>query len=322
MVCALLQAKDVRHAELAARIRSDAQTQSTVRRIERFFDQHPLDQLDTARVVLKLLTDSKKRRFILDRTNWVLGTRNINVLMLAVVWRSVAIPLLYELLPHGGSSNQHTRAELLRDALTLLKAQDIECLLGDREFIGEDWFDELHRQGVPYGCRVRDDTPIDDIPARQWFPDLLPGQRGVIAHEALVYGVPLNVAIVVAADGDRVMIAGNAPATKLLELYQVRWKIECLFRHLKSKGFKLENTHMTLHDHLERLLCLLTIAFVCSVLVGLEEPSVVKRHGRRAWSVFTLGLRRLVQAFTQAASGHTGMMLGLIERIFPALGAP
>jgi hypothetical protein len=33
-------------------------------------------------------------------------------------------------------------------------------------------------------------------------------------------------------------------------------------------------------------------------------------------------LRRLVQAFTQAASGHTGMMLGLIERIFPSLGAP
>ena len=186
MVSALLQAKDVRHTELAERICSDAQTQSTVRRIERFFDQHPLDQLDTARFVLKLLTDSKKRRFILDRTNWVLGTSHINLLVLAVIWRGVAIPLLYELLPHGESSNQHTRAELLRDALTLLKAQDIECLLADREFIGEDWFYELYLQGVPYACRVRDDTPIDDLPARLWFPDLLPGQRGVIAHEALV----------------------------------------------------------------------------------------------------------------------------------------
>ncbi|WP_407543034.1 hypothetical protein Q0M94_25540 (plasmid) [Deinococcus radiomollis] len=212
MVCALLQARDVRHTELAERIYSDAQTQSTVQRIERFFDQHQLDQLDTARFVLKLLTDSKKRRYILDRTNWELGTNHINVLMLAVVWRGVAIPLLYELLPHGGGSNQHTRAELLRDALTLLKAQDIECLLADREFIGEDWFEELHLQGVPYACRG-------------------------------------------------------------------------------------------------------------SVLVGLEETSVVKRHGRRAWRVFTLGLRRLVQAFTQAASGHPGVMLGLIKRIFPALGA-
>ena len=66
--------------------------------------------------------------------------------------------------------------------------------------------------------------------------------------------------------------------------------MECLFRHLKSKGFKLENTHMTLLDHLERLLCLMTIAFVCSVLAGLEETSVAKCHGRRAWSVFLLGL--------------------------------
>lgn len=117
------------------------------------------------------------------------------------------------------------------------------------------------------------------------------------------------------------VVVGNAPATSLLALYQERWKIECLFRHLKSKGFNLERTHMMLHDHLERLLCLLTLAFVCSVLVGLTEPSVVKHHGRRAWSVFTLGLRRLVQAFTQAASGQSGTMLRLIGRIFSALGA-
>lgn len=76
---------------------------------------------------------------------------------------------------------------------------------------------------------------------------------------------------------------------------------------------------MALHDHLERLLCLLTVAFVCSVLVGLEEQCVVKRHGRRAWSMFTLGLRRLIQAFTQAASGQPDTMLRLIERIFPSL---
>lgn len=190
MVCAVIQSKDVRHSELAERLPGTAQTQSTIRRIERFFDLHPLDQLDTAKFVLKLLTDIKKRRFILDRTNWELGQSTINVLMLAVVWRGIAGPLLYELLPHGGSSNQHTRAELLRDALTLLKAQNIECLLGDREFIGTDWFDELHRQGVPYVCRVREDTLLDGLPARHWFPDLQPGQRGLICHDAVVYGVP------------------------------------------------------------------------------------------------------------------------------------
>ena len=144
MVGAVIQAKDVRHSELAERLPGTAQTQSTIRLIERFFDQHPLDQLDTARFVLKLLTDSKKRRFILDRTKWELGNSTINVLMLAVVWRGMAVPLLYSLLPHGGSSNQHTRAVLLRDALTLLTVQDIECLLGNREFIGAEWFDELY----------------------------------------------------------------------------------------------------------------------------------------------------------------------------------
>lgn len=68
LVLALIQAKDVRHAALAERCTGNAQTTSVIRRIERFFDRHPLCPLDVARLVLALLPDSKRCEFIVDRT--------------------------------------------------------------------------------------------------------------------------------------------------------------------------------------------------------------------------------------------------------------
>ncbi|BDP41638.1 IS4 family transposase [Deinococcus aetherius] len=319
LLCAVLQAKDVRHAELAQRLPGGAKIESAVRRVERFFDRHPLDQQDTARLVLRLLPDTGPRTFLLDRTNWQLGNQHVNVLVLAVVWRGVAVPLLFELLPHGGSSDQLTRQTLLDDALTLLTAQQVEVLIADREFIGHDWLDDLLTRGVHCCIRLRNNTLLDDLPASQWWPNLGVGERGLITHDVEVHGLPLQVAATIGQDGERVIVAGNVPAARLLALYRKRWKIECLFRHLKSKGFRLENTHMALHDHLERLLCLLTLAFVWSVVIGLEEPARIKGHGRAAWSAFTLGLRRLVQAFTRAASGLPETLLALITQAFASL---
>ncbi len=126
VVFALLQAKDIRHAELAARFPGSAQTSSVIRRIERFFDRHPLCQADVARVVLTLLPDKRPREFILDRTNWKYGTTDVNVLLLAVLWRGVAIPLLFELLAHGGSSDTKLRHSLMDDALCLLEPADLQ----------------------------------------------------------------------------------------------------------------------------------------------------------------------------------------------------
>ncbi|ULH18236.1 hypothetical protein MF271_22485 (plasmid) [Deinococcus sp. KNUC1210] len=97
-----LQAKDVRHAELAERFPESDQTSSVIRRIERSFDRPPLCAADIARVVLILLPDKRPRECILDRTNWKYGQQDVNVLLLAVLWQGAAILLLFELLPHGG----------------------------------------------------------------------------------------------------------------------------------------------------------------------------------------------------------------------------
>jgi len=129
----------VRHAELAERCLSSAQTASVVRRIERFLNRHSLCPADVAAVVLALLPDTRKQKFIIDRTNWKLGTADVNALVLAVLWRGTAIPLLFELLPYGGSSGTEIRLALLDDVLCLLSCREIAVLYADREFIGQAW---------------------------------------------------------------------------------------------------------------------------------------------------------------------------------------
>ena len=61
-----------------------------------------------------------------------------------------------------------------------------------------------------------------------------------------------------------------------------------------------------------RLLCLLTLAYVWSVLVGIDQDMTLKKHGRRAWSVVTLGLRALVRASSRQVGASMDELLHLI----------
>lgn len=103
--------------------------------------------------------------------------------------------------------------------------------------------------------------------------------------------------------------------------YRRRFRIECLFRALKTKGFNLENTRMTLHVVVERLLCLLTIAYVWCVLVGVLQDAKRKVHGRRAWSVISLGFRALIRALSQPGdqTACSGLRLIALPRLGLAL---
>ena len=46
-----------------------------------------------------------------------------------------------------------------------------------------------------------------------------------------------------------------------LEMYKKRWEIEILFGCLKTRGFRMEDTHITDLDKIEKLVFVLAIAF-------------------------------------------------------------
>lgn len=101
-------------------------------------------------------------------------------------------------------------------------------------------------------------------------------------------------------DGELVVLVCNADPDKALVRYAQRWQIETLFCALKSRGFNLEDTHMTTPARLDKLLALLSLAFVWAHLVGewcyVQHPLKLKAHGYLAKSYFKRGLDTLRSA--------------------------
>ena len=106
--------------------------------------------------------------------------------------------------------------------------------------------------------------------------------------------------------GELLALACSGKPRRALENYRRRWTIETMFGNLKTKGFNMEDTHITDRDKLSTLLAVLALAVALSVKTGVAaarlKPVPIKKHGRRAWSLFALGLHSLRKIFASANS--------------------
>lgn len=122
--------------------------ESNHRRIQRFFAEFIIDRYMLARLIFSLLPGKPPYRLSLDRTNWKFGKTDINILMLSVCYQGLAIPLLWKMLPKRGNSNASERQELLHEYISLFGTSTLSAFMADREFVGEDWFEDLIRNKV------------------------------------------------------------------------------------------------------------------------------------------------------------------------------
>ena len=76
----------------------------------------------------------------MDRTNWKWGKRDINILMLVIVYRGIAIPIVWTLLNKRGNSDTKERIALIQRFISIFGKDRIVNVFADREFIGEKWF--------------------------------------------------------------------------------------------------------------------------------------------------------------------------------------
>jgi hypothetical protein len=114
LIAGLAQSRNVNLSHLAVHLCGSAQHASKYRRLQRFFQFVRLDQAVAARLVVHMLNLERPKYLALDRTNWKLGSRDINILMLAIVTRRFRVPLLFILLPHQGNSDTGHRIALMR----------------------------------------------------------------------------------------------------------------------------------------------------------------------------------------------------------------
>ena len=300
IITALFVRQTVNLSALKNAFSSKAKPESIYRRMQRFFAGALIGRTDVARFVFSVF-GWQNVRLTLDRTTWEYGKSCINILVLAVVWRGVAIPVLWETLDKKGNSNTGERMGLLELFRETFPEVHIETLYADREFIGNEWLAYLRQAGISYGIRCKENAQIAGKGGtrralKSHFRALKTGE-GKRLGPVMMYGQQHYLEATRLSDGQLLVVCSDKEG-KGIEAYGERWQIETLFGCLKSKGFNLEDTHMTAPAKIDRLMSVLAIGFVLSCRAGEAEdkrrPIKVKKHGRPARSLFRAGLDRLV----------------------------
>lgn len=301
---------------LAAHVRTDAKIDSVRRRFYRFFQFERLDAALGASLIVSMLgLEGKPWVLAIDRTNWEFGKTAINILMVTVEWRGMAVPLIFTLLPKAGNSNTAERIDLMDRLKAVFPDMKIASLTGDREFIGNGWMAYLAREKIPFVLRLKENQLVaregyETWPIERIAQNLKRGKAMILkgycrlGSGGQASACQVRIAIMRLKTGELLALATNGRPKAALARYRARWKIETLFGNLKTRGFDLEATHITDPGKLETLLVVMSLAATLAAKTGAcahqIRPIPDKAHGRKAVSIFAHGLAVLRRILARA----------------------
>lgn len=296
---ALLKVKTVNLSDLCLGFGGRALPQSSYKRLQRFFREFDLDYTELAHLVVNWLQIPPGWVLSLDRTTWKFGHHWYNILTLGIVHEGVAFPVLWWLLDKKGNSNSDERMRLMETFAKRFPTAGVKYLCADREFIGQAWVRYLLLEpALAFRLRIRGTDQIEHegkvLAARVVFAHLQVGQAQRLTGTCRVWGYPVAVEALRLEAGELLVVIAPVGAQALIQDYALRWGIETLFGIFKTRGFCLESTHFTDDERLSKLFALLTLALCWAMRTGLWlhqwQPIAIKKHGRRAKSLFRLGL--------------------------------
>lgn len=145
---ALFRVKTVNLTELATGFCGRAKPASADKRWQRFLRDYEFDYVAWVQVIVHWMSDTQPWTLSLDRTQWHFGTQVINILVLALVHRGVAIPLFWLFLPNRSNAYTYQRIVLLQRFRQVFPESAQAFVTADREFIGQEWLDYLQTAGI------------------------------------------------------------------------------------------------------------------------------------------------------------------------------
>jgi Transposase DDE domain len=293
----MIGARTVNLVHVAGERGSDAvDPASTYRRLQRFFQHVRLPEDWAAPVLAGLAGGAARRVLVMDRTNWKIGETEVNLLVLAVRTRHSQVPLMWTVLGRAGNSAGAERIGLMQRYCAAFGRDSIAMLLADREFAGEDWFNWLDGNDIPFTIRLAHNRRITRADGRRvkLATQITHHKRGRHATATLEgMARPLHFAALKPKDGDWVITATNRTGHDALATYRKRWAIESLFGNTKTRGLNFEDTRLTDPAKLHLLTALVALAVAWSVraartCLGNTAPPR-KSHGYLARSYFKTG---------------------------------
>ncbi len=311
-VIGLIKSRNVQFCEVAQHLNDAVKVASNETRIRDFFREVDLDYRLLAQLLLTLLPAKGKLRPCLDRTEWDFGQCQVNILLVTVGRGDFHVPLYWELLDNrSGNSSASDRIALLQGCVQVLGKHRIGLVLGDREFVGQQWLKWLKDNGLNFIMRLPKHHQLTHPNGRRQAVaalGLLPGQVRRFGQCQLdgVWGQ----AWVKALDGgDFLFLFGTVGLPYMGQLYAKRWTIEQCFQNLKGRGFNLEASHLRCRHKLRKLVALVSLAYALCLGVGTVAhatgaPAARKKHGYRANSLSRHGVNLLRQLTRPGTSPH------------------
>jgi hypothetical protein len=304
--------KWVRLESLANRLPLPITFESRRKKLQRFFS---LKVLDVEKLWLPLLGEIVKMCYqpedilylVPDRTRW----KNINILMVSLIYKNRAIPVYFQLLDKKGNSSVAEQIEVLAKILPWFKEYK-KVILGDREFCGVELAKWLKEKGeADFVLRVKKNEYFWEKGEWKALKELglTPGMslylEGVKVTKSKGFG-EFNLVAKWKKNYRRkktkepwFLLTNLSGFSLAIKSYKKRMGIEEMFRDFKKGGYNLESTQLE-GKRLSALLLLITFAYTESVLRGdelqnkgvanyLGRPTEAKRQTRRH-SRFYLGL--------------------------------
>lgn len=252
-------------------------TMSHYRRLTRFFEDWGgrEDFLhDLMRQLLCFLKGIGFKTLVMDGTSWQLGESTINYLVLSVLVNKVAVPLYWVQLGKMGASSQAERQTMFEKAMELFDLKGM-TLLADREYVGKQWFKFLKTNQINFVIRLRDGDYEMEVNAQRGksYQQMLfkcADKKKVFKRNIWLEGELFTFVMMPNPKTDAhesvLLFLTTLPnARKAAELYVLRWKIECLFKHLKSNGFHLEDLNLKHKGKNQLMFAVVATAYVLTI---------------------------------------------------------
>jgi hypothetical protein len=298
-----------RHTSLpniAAKVPDGTKRESRIKRLSRLLNNDKLDQkVVFAPFAKRLLASLSHCRLVLVIDGSQVGAGGM-ALVISVVYQGRALPLGWLVVKaKKGHLAQALHIRLLKQVYPLVPVGSRVVFLGDGEFDGCRLLRRLDYYGWQYVCRTAKNSQIwldeqDHYPISKLA--VQPGQLvslRAVAFSKHEYGPVLALAVWQKPYREPLYLVSNLELDQEAVLwYKKRFRIETFFSDQKSRGFRLDKSHLQDPKRLARLLLAVCLAYLWIVYLGtvaLVEGwnKVFHRTERVDLSLFNLGLNLL-----------------------------
>jgi hypothetical protein len=305
MVSGLVGARNAHLSAIASKVPSQAKRESQIKQFSRLIQNERVDHASFFAPFARALLASLAHTTVVLAIDGSTVGQGCMALMVNVVYQGRALPLGY-LVVRGkkGHLKEQCHLELIKQVQPLIPTHPKVVLVGDGEFDGQLFLSQLQGYGWHYVCRTAKNSWV-------WLGDdrtsfgglaLIPGSLVEINNTVFTkaeYGLITALGWWQKGYDEPIYLVTNFElGNEALWYYRQRFRIETFFSDSKSRGFRLERSHLTEPDRLGRLLMVACLAYLWLVYLGTVAivegwDKIIHRTDRCDLSLFSLGLALL-----------------------------